>query len=113
MEFNWENFLIAKELIGEKVLLLGGGQITNAFMIVKVLSVNEETGQVKVKTGKSEMNLLMRSWYIRPLKRDLMDLELGDYLLSFDGEIRKQDGGLFGTIYDCTLVKKIGDRDEI
>lgn len=107
MDINWENFLIAKELIGEKVLLLGGGQLANAFMVVKVLSVNKEKGQVKVKTGKREMNPYMWSWYIRPLRRDLMDLELGDYLLSFDGEIRKQDCGLFGTIYDCTLVKKL------
>jgi len=109
MDINWDDVKIAEKLIGKKALLLGGGQIANAFMVVKVLSINKEKGQVKVNTGKREMSPFMWSWYIRPMNEDLMDLELGDYLLSFNGEIRKQDCGLFGTIYDCTLVKKLGD----
>ena len=57
------------------------------------------------------LNSFKWSYYIRRMRKELEDLELGNYFLGMrvnedgDGEIRKQDCGLFGTIEQYTLVK--------
>lgn len=114
MEIDWENFEIGKSLIGKKALLRGGGQVINAFIIVQVIDANEQTGQIKVNNGKTIAEPYMWSYFLRPLSSfsdKLEKLELGPYLVTGNGKggviIRKQDGGVFSTIYGCTPVMEL------
>jgi len=114
LDINWENFDIAERLVGQKALLLGGGGIMNAITVVEVLGSMRTSGQILVRTNSGTMTPYIMSWYLRPLRNDLQDLELGDYIVGMsNGEIRKQDAGLFGTIYDMTLVKTLEGDDYI
>lgn len=112
LDIDWREFEFAESLIGQKALLMGGGQLANAFIVVDVLGSFRKSGQMFVRHESGTMNPYIMSYYIRPLREDLQDLELGDYLLGFNGDIRKQDAGLFGSIYNCTLVKTINDKGE-
>ena len=112
LDINWKNFDIAEGLIGQKALLLGGGGIMNAITVVDVLGSMRTSGQMLVRTDSGTMTPYIMSWYLRPLRDDLQDLELGDYIVGMsNGEIRKQDAGIYGTIYDMTLVKKLNDKE--
>lgn len=110
MDINWEEFEFAESLIGQKALLMGGGQLGNAFIVVDVLGSFRKSGQMFVRDRLGTMMPFIMSYYLRPLRKDLQNLKLGDYILGFNGDIRKQDAGMFGTIYNMTLVKKINDK---
>ncbi|KKN90955.1 hypothetical protein LCGC14_0225390 [marine sediment metagenome] len=111
MEINKEYLELAKQQIGKKAILLGGGQFANAFIIVDVLDVDMVKGQAKVDEGNNIFNPYMSSYHIIPISDVLKDLGLGSYIIT-GNEIRKQDGGVFGTIYDCTLVKTLGKNNK-
>jgi len=109
------SYEIAKENIGKKVILMGGGSPANEFNVVEVVDV-VDTGKddklryrVKVKwkrypQGKvEEFDPWMYSWYILPYPENLDDLPLGTYIF-LDDRIVEMPANIFATIYDAKVV---------
>ena len=77
---------IAKSLIGQKVVLLGGGQFVNHCYIGKLNAVHEN-GQADITLlgwshpGDKEETFTpwISSWYVRPLAEKYQHLPLGEY----------------------------------
>jgi hypothetical protein len=112
LEINWEDVALGKKLIGQKALLTGGGMLMNELYIVKIKGVNEETGQVICFDGKETREPYMYSWKISELPDELKSLKEGKYLYgtNFDGDMEFRDSskcGIFGTVYDCPVVKTL------
>ena len=115
MECNKDEFDYAKKLVGKKALLMGGGQFLNGFQMVSVKSVNEKSCSVKIWDGEREREPFISSWYLREPSKELADLSEGSYLVTGgdrfgETNIRKEDCGIFGTIYDCTVAKTLKDE---
>jgi len=120
--------------VGQKVALLGGGNLGNTFHVVKLLKIKRirkrfgnvvYTKQAVVETGDNLPNPMEpyitdtaeglplggSTWSLGKLPKEIQDLPLGHYAVC-GNEIRDISHiGLFGSIFNAKVVKVLKRPD--
>lgn len=95
----------------KKVALIGGGGVANSFYVVNLISVEDHGGRAILETANCGLPNPFRpylgSWQIAELAPELEDLPLGHYLNLGDKIADAESGGMFSTIYQLKIVKKL------
>ena len=127
MEFTAKNsWLVAKNSIGKKAILIGGGMPANEFEVVEVIGAEKTDNEdiqfryratLKAKRYPSgEIYIFepwLYSWILLPYPDTLPDLPIGAYILLEDKIVEWGTNirDIFATIYDLPAVAvRKGDR---
>lgn len=102
-----------------KMALIGGGEVANSFYVVNLISLDEHDG-VKIATLETGNCRLpnpfkphLGSWQIAELEQELEDLPLGHYLHLGDRIADYESGGMFATVYQLKIVKKLKNGEVV
>lgn len=96
----------AKQLVGEKALLVGGGSLMNKFSVVRVKDFEDGSPVLDAPDNLSsgDFKPILGSWKVIPMNEKFKDiLDIGTYY-HCGNEIKRDDCGMFGSIHDCTTV---------